>query len=148
MSLADGQLVLETSSSQADQPLSSQSPASTSQEQTAAPAWQSYTGCNVDASRSVSRIGARAHPPAMATLAPSIRFDLAQAEDAQRFNADRGGSGLYHKQLQRAALVQAAIAQPVRSPLPLEEQVGLSLRSIQFAVQYVTSMQRADLNLH
>lgn len=59
----------------------------------------------------------------MATLAPSIRFDLAQAVDAQRFGTDRAESGVQHQQLQRAALLEAALAQLVRQPVPLEEQV-------------------------
>lgn len=60
----------------------------------------------------------------MATLAPSIRFDLAQAVDAQRFGTDRAEAGLQHQQLQRAALLGAALAQPARQPVPLEEQVA------------------------
>ena len=59
----------------------------------------------------------------MATLAPSIRFDLAQAVDAQRFGTDRTESGIQHQQLQKAALLEAALAQPARQPVPLEEQV-------------------------
>ena len=77
----------------------------------------------MDVSASVSRIGSRAYPPAMAMLAPSIRFDLAQAVDAQRFGTDRSETGLHHHHLQRAALLRAALAQPVRQPVPLEEQV-------------------------
>ena len=139
MSIADGQLVLtaDTSSPQAS-PTSSE--ASTSQQEPAAPQsapgssqhtgnqgspWQGLTGSNVDVTASVSRIGCRAYPAAMATLAPSIRFDLAQAVDAQRFGTDRAEAGLQHQQLQRAALLGAALAQPARQPVPLEEQVNL-----------------------
>ena len=53
MSIADGQVVLERSS-EAGAPVS------------------------VDARLSVSRIGSRAYPPALALLAPSIRLHLAQ----------------------------------------------------------------------
>jgi len=129
MSIADGQLVLQPPT-----PVSVQTPGSgqqpdASQQQVgasqdgAAPAWQRMTGSNVDVSASVSRIGSRAYPPAMAMLAPSIRFDLAQAVDAQRFGTDRSETGLHHHHLQRAALLRAALAQPVRQPVPLEEQV-------------------------
>ena len=136
MSIADGQLVLtlDTRSTQAS---SASSEPSTSQQQPAASqsspgghhqqGWQGLTGSNVDVTASVSRIGCRAYPPAMATLAPSIRFDLAQAVDAQRFGTDRAESSLQHQQLQRAALLQAALAQPARQPVPLEEQVTFTL---------------------
>ena len=109
-------------------PGSSQQPEASEQqvgahEGDATPAWQKLTGSNVDVSASVSRIGSRAYPPAMAMLAPSIRFDLAQAVDAQRFGTDRSETGLQHDHMQRAALLRAALAQPVRQPVPLEEQV-------------------------
>lgn len=139
MSIADGQLVLtaDTSSPQASptsseassilqQPASPQPPPGSSQHSAgkhAGSSWQGLTGSNVDVTASVSRIGCRAYPPAMATLAPSIRFDLAQAVDAQRFGTDRAEAGLQHQQLQRAALLGAALAQPARQPVPLEEQV-------------------------
>ncbi len=130
MSIADGQLVLLHPPT----PHSLHTPGSSSQSETskqqvgisqddAAPAWQRLTGCNVDVSASISRIGSRAYPPAMAMLAPSIRFDLAQAVDAQRFGTDRSETGLHHHHLQRAALLRAALAQPVRQPVSLEEQV-------------------------
>lgn len=132
MSIADGQLVLTSDTSSAQTSSASSEP-STSQQDSAAPqaspnssqrqSWQGLTGSNVDVSASVSRIGCRAYPPAMATLAPSIRFDLAQAVDAQRFGTDRAESGVQHQQLQRAALIEAALAQPARQPVPLEEQV-------------------------
>lgn len=142
MSIADGQLVLTSDASSAQ--ISSASEASTSQQDPTAfqnspgssqhassqgPSWQGLTGSNVDVSASVSRIGCRAYPPAMATLAPSIRFDLAQAVDAQRFGTDRAESGVQHQQLQRAALIEAALAQPARQPVPLEEQVTPSVCS-------------------
>ena len=130
MSIADGQLVLTADAQpvQAASASSQQQPATPQQEpvhcqQASSHAWQGLTGSNVDVSASVSRIGCRAYPPAMAALAPSIRFDLAQAVDAQRFGTDKAESGLQHQQLQRAALLQAALAQPARQPVPLEEQV-------------------------
>ena len=129
MSIADGQLVLHPPTPHSMQtPGSSQQPEASEQqvgahEDDATPAWQKLTGSNVDVSASVSRIGSRAYPPAMAMLAPSIRFDLAQAVDAQRFGTDRSETGLQHHHLQRAALLRAALAQPMRQPVPLEEQV-------------------------
>ena len=129
MSIADGQLVLHPPTPHSlHAPGSSQQPEANGQQVSAsqddaAPAWQRLTGCNVDVSASVSRIGSRAYPPALAMLAPSIRFDLAQAVDAQRFGTDRSETGLHHHHLQRAALLRAALAQPVRQPVPLEEQV-------------------------
>ena len=73
MSLADGQLVLEAASdSQPPQPSTPEHQLGSSQD-TVSPSQQTITGSNVDVSASVSRIGARAHPPALATLAPSIR---------------------------------------------------------------------------
>ena len=131
MSIADGQLVLQAATSGPHSaPVSHEQPQPTapqqnmgSSEEAHTPVWQSLTGSNVNVSGSVSRIGCRAYPPAMATLAPSIRFDLAQAVDAHRFGIDRTESGLNHQQLQRAALLQAGLAQPVRQPVPLEEQV-------------------------
>ncbi len=36
----------------------------------------------VDPAASISRIGGRAYPPALAALAPALRFELAQARDA------------------------------------------------------------------
>lgn len=133
MSIADGQLVLtpESRSTQASsasgEPSTSQQGPTASQHESGQHAsrqgWQGLTGSNVDVSASVSRIGCRAYPPAMATLAPSIRFDLAQAVDANRFGTDRAEASLQHQQLQRAALLEAALAQPARQPVPLEEQV-------------------------
>lgn len=129
MSIADGQLVLQSPTPDGlHTPGGSQQPEVSQQagasQDGAAAAWQRLTGSNVDVSASVSRIGSRAYPPAMAMLAPSIRFDLAQAVDAQRFGTDRSETGLHHHHLQRAALLRAALAQPVRQPVPLEEQVA------------------------
>lgn len=139
MSIADGQLVLiaetssvqtSSSSSEQAQPPSSQQQSDTAPQHAGAPGWQGLTGSNVDVSASVSRIGCRAYPPAMNALAPSIRFDLAQAVDAQRFATERTESGLQHEQLQRAGRVQAALAQPARQPVPLEDQVIIMSTSI------------------
>lgn len=112
MSIADGQLVLQATPST----------------QSALASRQGLTGSNVDVSTSVSRIGCRAYPAAMAGLAPSIRFDLAQAADALKFTSSKVPTELQQQQLQRAGLLQAALAQQPRHPVPVEEQVLLSLR--------------------
>ena len=110
MSIADGQLVL-------------QAPGCTEQQQAQeTPQTSSHclTGSNVDVSTSVSRIGSRAYPA-------SIRFDLAQAADAVKFASERVPTALHQQQLQRAALLQAALAQQPREPVPVEEQVSFVL---------------------
>lgn len=113
MSIADGQLVLQA-----------QLPAEQQQaQQVSQTSWHHLTGRNVDVSTSVSRIGSRAYPAAMAALAPSIRFDLSQAADAVKFASERVPTALQQQQLQRAALLQAALAQRPRQPVPVEEQV-------------------------
>ena len=115
MSIADGQLVLQAPASSTQSSSQQNGPAS----------WQALTGSNVDVSTSVSRIGCRAYPAAMAGLAPSIRFDLAQAADALKFASSREPSELQQQQLQRAALLQAALAQQPRQPVPVDEQVTM-----------------------
>lgn len=129
MSIADGQLVLQAPSSSQQQQLQQQQAQqqqaqhAPQQQQAQHATQQRLTGSNVDVSTSVSRIGSRAYPPAMASLAPSIRFDLAQAADAAKFAFDRVMTPLQQQQLQRAALLQAALAQQPRHPVPMEEQV-------------------------
>ena len=80
-------------------------------------------GVSVDPQLSVSRIGSRAYPPALSELAPQVRFELAQAEDAKKFAADAGAGGAGQKALQRAAVIAAALPQPQRTVCPLEIQV-------------------------
>jgi F-type H+-transporting ATPase subunit alpha len=84
-----------------------------------------HAGVLVDPRASLSRIGSRAHPPALVDLAPTIRFDLLQAEDARRFAAAAAMQleGRHTKTLHRADIVKAALQQPIRSPCPLEIQV-------------------------
>ena len=65
MSITDGQVVL--------QPPISPSPAAGDAASSRVP-----LETNVDPRASISRIGSRAHPPALATLAPELRFNLAQ----------------------------------------------------------------------
>ncbi|GAB4817334.1 hypothetical protein N2152v2_004380 [Parachlorella kessleri] len=101
-------------------------------------------GVTLNPQASVSRIGSRAYYPAMAALAPqasrgvvanreggwlagrlsTVRLDLAQAVDAQRFAAGAGApDAVALRTLQRAALLEAALAQPLRSTCSLQQQV-------------------------
>ncbi len=73
-------------------------------------------GAVVDPAASVSRIGTRAYPPALRDLAPAVRFELAQAQDALRF----GGGGAAAR---RAAAVAAALPQARGATTPLEALV-------------------------
>ena len=53
-----------------------------------------------------------------------MRLDLAQAADAQRFAAGAGAmDAVTQRTLRRAALLEAALAQPLRSCCPMEDQV-------------------------
>jgi len=72
----------------------------------------------VDAAASVSRVGARAYPPALRSIAPSIRLDLAQAADGARFGA---GSAEAAARAARADRVRAALVQPPGWPVPVDE---------------------------
>ncbi|KAK9865780.1 hypothetical protein WJX84_004451 [Apatococcus fuscideae] len=111
MSITDGQVVLQPpirNASAAGDAASSRIPLET----------------NIDPRASISRIGSRAHPPALATLAPELRFNLAQAVDAQRFGMVSSNEVLVREQLQ-ARLVKAALAQAPHSPVPLGEQVAI-----------------------
>ena len=154
MSIADGQLVLtaESRSTHAAAASSQQQPASSSEDsqtnqQARGQTWPDLTGSNVDVSASVSRIGCRAYPPAMAVLAPSIRFDLAQAIDAERFGTDKAESGMQHQQLRRAALLKAALAQRSRHPVPLEEQVLMieGYHPLQLIISAVLSCAQVEM---
>lgn len=83
-----------------------------------------HAGVIVDPRASLSRIGSRAHPPALVDLAPSIRFDLLQAEDARKFAAAAIQSDdRYKRTIHRADILKAALQQPKRSLCPLEIQV-------------------------
>lgn len=80
-------------------------------------------GVSVNPQLSVSRIGSRAYAPAMSELAPLVRFELAQAEDARKFAAD-GGNDLAAQRAQRRAIaIASALPQPQRTVCPLEVQV-------------------------
>lgn len=76
-------------------------------------------GVAVDPQLSVSRIGSRAFSPAVMDLAPQVRFELAQAEDARKFAADPAA----RKALRRAETIAAAMPQRQRTFCPLEVQV-------------------------
>ena len=100
MSMADGQVVLEPSRDGAT------------------------GGPKVDARLSVSRIGARAYAPALADLASLVRFELAQANDAQRFAiANASTDPMARKALKRAEAVAAALPQREFTVCPLVHQV-------------------------
>ncbi|CAL8468619.1 g8159 [Coccomyxa elongata] len=77
----------------------------------------------VDPQASVSRIGSRAYPPALADLAVQLRFELAQAVDAARFGHDPDAAAL-REQASFAEQARAALAQTPGHPVPLEEQVA------------------------
>ncbi len=70
MSIADGQVVL--------QPPLHRSAAPSGSSGTSSPSSSVPLETNVDPRASISRIGSRAHPAALATLAPELRFNLAQ----------------------------------------------------------------------
>ncbi|KAK9792239.1 hypothetical protein WJX73_003401 [Symbiochloris irregularis] len=76
----------------------------------------------VDARLSISRIGSRAYPPALAALAPSIRLQLAQAVDAARFGSE---SQVLQEQQGVLTRFKAALTQLAGHPVPLEELVAL-----------------------
>ena len=78
-------------------------------------------GARIDPQLSVSRVGARAHFPATALLAPAVRLELAQAADAQRFGA--AGDDVARRTLDRAARTAAALMYVPRQATPYEEQV-------------------------
>lgn len=100
MSMADGQLVLEHTRD------------------------GTTGGPKVDARLSVSRIGSRAYAPALADLASLVRFELAQANDAQRFAISNASTDpMARKALKRAEAVTAALPQAEGTTCPLEHQV-------------------------
>lgn len=78
-------------------------------------------GTHIDPQLSVSRVGARAHFPATAQLAPAVRLELAQAADAQRFGD--AGDDVARRTLDRAARTAAALKYVPRQATPYEEQV-------------------------
>jgi len=80
-------------------------------------------GARIDPQLSVSRIGARAYSPAISEIASLVRFELAQANDAQKFAANAATDPMTRKALKRAAVVTAALPQPVGTICPLEHQV-------------------------
>ena len=84
---------------------------------------QSTGGARIDPQLSVSRIGGRAYSPAISEIASLVRFELAQANDAQKFAANAATDPMTRKALKRAAVVTAALPQPVGTICPLEHQV-------------------------
>ena len=80
-------------------------------------------GMVVDPALSVSRIGSRAYCPAMEALAPAVRLELAQAADAERFAARRDRDPAAARAARRAAVIAAALPQPPRTTVRLEDQV-------------------------
>lgn len=83
---------------------------------------RSTGGVTVDPQLSVSRIGSRALSSATAEMAPKIRFDLAQAEDARKFAITGSNDQTAAAALTRAAVISAALPQRPRTVCPLEEQ--------------------------
>lgn len=87
----------------------------------------------VDPAASVSRIGARAYPPALRAVGPAVRLELAQAADVAR-TLGPGAASLSPSAaaslagpraaaaLVRADRVRAALAQPPGHPVPVEEE--------------------------
>jgi F0F1-type ATP synthase alpha subunit len=86
----------------------------------------------VDPASSVSRIGARAYPPALRALGPAVRLELAQAADVARTLGPAVASSPASvaalagpraaAALVRADRVRAALAQPAGHPVPVEEE--------------------------
>jgi F-type H+-transporting ATPase subunit alpha len=87
----------------------------------------------IDPASSVSRIGARAYPPALRTLGPAVRLELAQAVDVARTLGPSAGSlspaevaslagPRAAAALIRADRVRAALTQPSGHPVPVEEE--------------------------
>jgi F-type H+-transporting ATPase subunit alpha len=80
---------------------------------------------NVNPKLSITRVGSRAYDRAMADLAPQVRLDLAQAEDARKFSIDP--DDLTKKQDVYTARLRAALQQPRSQPVALEDQIILLL---------------------
>ena len=106
MSMADGQVVLENTRDKIT------------------------GGPRIDPRLSVSRIGSRAYSPAIADLASLVRFELAQANDAQRFAANAASDPMARRALRRANAVTAALPQREGTICPLEHQV-IQLMAVQ-----------------
>ncbi|GBF87937.1 ATP synthase subunit alpha [Raphidocelis subcapitata] len=71
---------------------------------------------------SITRIGSRAYPRVLEDLAPQIRLQLAQADDARRF-AGAAADSLIARDDARCRRIAEALRQPPGAPAPLEEQV-------------------------
>ncbi|EFJ50639.1 F1F0 ATP synthase, subunit alpha, mitochondrial [Volvox carteri f. nagariensis] len=82
ISIADGQVVLEGSQQRSKQQQAVLSPSSASSSASSAAAPPAYS---VNPKLSITRIGTRAYYKALEQLAPQVRLDLAQADDARRF---------------------------------------------------------------
>eukprot|EP00882_Tetradesmus_deserticola_P005439 GHRQ01005723.1.p1 GENE.GHRQ01005723.1~~GHRQ01005723.1.p1 ORF type:complete len:668 (+),score=308.35 GHRQ01005723.1:398-2401(+) len=106
ISISDGQLVLEPSMSAPSSIGSVQGPVAFS----------------VNPKLSITRIGSRAYSKALEQLAPQIRLDLAQAEDARKFAANQEDPVLrkYEAYSQRIA---AALQQQPGQPVPLQDLI-------------------------
>ncbi|MEW5319158.1 MAG: hypothetical protein WDW38_010327 [Sanguina aurantia] len=74
---------------------------------------------------SITRIGTRAYPRAMDSLAPRVRFELAQAEDARKFALDAQQLITAQRAEAMSQRLSTALMQVPGSPVPLEEQVAL-----------------------
>ncbi|KAF8063752.1 atpA [Scenedesmus sp. PABB004] len=122
ISISDGQVVLEPSMAPPPAPGAADGAAGAAGSAAAAP-------FSVNARLCVTRIGSRAYCRALEALAPQIRLDLAQAEDARAYAANPDDPVLrrYEGYCQRIA---AALAQEPGQPTPLEELV-VTLHAIQ-----------------
>ncbi|KXZ53834.1 hypothetical protein GPECTOR_6g752 [Gonium pectorale] len=78
ISIADGQVVLDRAQRQQQQAAAAPSPS---------PSPSPSVAYTVNPKLSITRIGTRAYHKAMEQLAPQVRLDLAQADDARRFSA-------------------------------------------------------------
>ncbi|GIL83718.1 hypothetical protein Vretifemale_12457 [Volvox reticuliferus] len=91
ISIADGQVVLEGPQQQRQQQLqgSTEASASSSPSSSSSLSGGVYT---VNPKLSITRIGTRAYYKALEQLAPQVRLDLAQADDARRFGGAAAAS--------------------------------------------------------
>eukprot|EP00892_Ulva_mutabilis_P004027 jgi/Ulvmu1/1997/UM012_0159.1 len=100
MSIADGQAVLRAAAA-GERPLT------------------------LDCTTSLSRLGSRAYPPALKDLAPKVRLELTQAEDARRYAADGGASAACTSAARRPELLAAALSEGRAGRCSLPEAAAL-----------------------
>ena len=84
-------------------------------------------GCyQVNPRLSITRVGTRAYPKALEEIAPQVRLDLSQADDARKFSLDLGDPVIkrYDAYARRLA---AALVQERGQPASLGEQVVVLL---------------------